>query len=230
VVQDIQPNTTTVQNTKTVHVQVTVVPEAKSASSASPVEVTSHSTPAPASQKPNLQASSSHLAPAPVKSESPHPTSSENHATSTPESSGSANSPIYAAPAPAPVKFEAPQPAVPDYHAASYPKSSELAISPIYAAPAPAPKPEAPALQAPAQAPTAKPKASSSPHQYASAPITTGGSQWCITYSPYTPLAASRLSPRTSLPSPPKASPPSDYTAPTAPVCRKLAPPPHPTA
>lgn len=141
-------------------VQVTVIPGANSASSASPVVVDSHPTSAPASQKPYVQASSSYSAPASSKSEAPHSATSENHAATSPESSGSAKSPIYAAAAPAPK-----------------PENSAKQ------APAAAPETSSPPA---AQAPAPMPKAPSPPTQHASASITTGGSQWCMTYSPYT--------------------------------------------
>ena len=161
VVQDIQPNTTTVHNTRTEHIRVTVVPEAETASSAPVAQVTSHAAAAPVPSQPYVQ-ESSHPARAPIKSELPYKAAVKQQSASLPKISGSANSPIHAGPAPAP--------------------KPKVQYQPAKQAPPSAPKPPSHAA-AQAQAPKPQPASSSSNH--ASAPITSGD-QWCMTYSPYT--------------------------------------------
>ena len=194
VVQDIQPNMTTVHNTKTKDVQITVVPKAETATFESPAEVTSRVAPAPVSLEPYTRTSSTRLAPASASPKS-HTQISSAYVAPAPVSLKSYTQTFSIHPVPAPAEVETSHPSPP----ASLPEVSGSAELPVHAPstpvlqpkehhqpvqPAPAPDSKAPS-QPVVQTPAPKPKAPSSSPDHSST-LVTSGNQWCMTYSPYT--------------------------------------------
>ncbi|CAF9938514.1 MAG: hypothetical protein HETSPECPRED_001100 [Heterodermia speciosa] len=170
-IQNIQSNTTTVQHLAISHVQITVQPvPATTATTESPIEVTSstalpythtessHLEPSSSSE---IQAYSPHPSPSPsseTQAYSPHPSPSSS-SIGTPIEVSYSITPYQSASSPAP------------YHASS-PTSYQVPSS-------------SPVSQPAAAHPSPKPKSKPKP-AHSNPALGSSGSQWCMTYSPYT--------------------------------------------